>query len=151
MFQPSNMSKNNSDDEQTSIKERLQSNETMLQQLLQQQKTTDSHLTELGGMVHALSEMLTKLLPASPTPPVQIENPPTSSTLTSGIREPDFRLSELFDGNPNNFGGFSFQCELAFSHSPSLFPTAASKITYIVTLLRGPAQRWTHAYLASNP
>ncbi|MEQ2317140.1 hypothetical protein AMECASPLE_039735 [Ameca splendens] len=48
-------------------------------------------------MVHALSEILTKLSPASSNPPVCLENPQPPTTPSSGIREPDFRPSELFD------------------------------------------------------
>lgn len=63
------MSKSRSDDEQTYIKECLQSNEAILQQLLQQQKTTNSHLEELGDMVQTVTQMLIKLSPVSSVAP----------------------------------------------------------------------------------
>lgn len=146
------MSKSSSAGEQASLQERLSANETMLQQVLSQQKVTAAHLTELGGMVRALSQTLSKLSPVSPVTPVAPpEAASTSAALPAGPQEPVIHPAELFDGNPDNFGGFLLQCELAFSRSPSLFPTSASKITHIVAALKGSALRWAHAYLATNP
>lgn len=42
------------------------------------------------------------------------------------------------------------QYELAFSRSPSLFPSSAAKIMFIISALKGSALRWAKAYLHSH-
>lgn len=80
------MSKSHADDEQTSVQEQLHANENELQQLLQQQKTTDFHLAELGGMVHVMTQMVNKLSPVSPVTTVPPENSSVTPTTSAGTR-----------------------------------------------------------------
>lgn len=130
------------------VKGWIQSKKSLLQQ-----KLSGEHLTKLGGMVHALSFKLTETFPSS-TPKSSSEsiNPSIRPMpVNSQSREPDFRLSEYFDGNSCHFCGFILQCELAFSRSPSLFPLSAAKITYLVFALKGSALYWANAYLHSHP
>lgn len=77
------MSKSSSESDQTSLLECIQSNKFLLQQMLQQ-KLSDAHRTELGGMVHPLSVKLTKeLLSTAPAPLVELPVPPISSSSAS--------------------------------------------------------------------
>lgn len=54
-----------SESEPTLLKEHVSSNESLLQQILQQQKISDAHLTELSGIVHAISLKLADIVPTS--------------------------------------------------------------------------------------
>uniref|UniRef100_A0A3Q3GRV2 DUF4939 domain-containing protein n=1 Tax=Kryptolebias marmoratus TaxID=37003 RepID=A0A3Q3GRV2_KRYMA len=58
--------------------------------------------------------------------------------------------AECFDRDTDRCGGFLLQCNLAFARSPSLFPTHAAKITFIVAALKGRALRWAQAFLSSH-
>lgn len=45
---------------------------------------------------------------------------------------------------------FCFSVVLAFSRSPSLFPSDSARITYIISALKGKALQWAQAFLSSH-
>uniref|UniRef100_A0A3Q3GBX3 DUF4939 domain-containing protein n=1 Tax=Kryptolebias marmoratus TaxID=37003 RepID=A0A3Q3GBX3_KRYMA len=59
--------------------------------------------------------------------------------------------SELFEGDTDRCGGFIVLCNLAFARSPSLFPSHASKIIFVVLALKGRALHWAQAFFVSHP
>uniref|UniRef100_A0A3Q3AER4 Ty3 transposon capsid-like protein domain-containing protein n=1 Tax=Kryptolebias marmoratus TaxID=37003 RepID=A0A3Q3AER4_KRYMA len=128
---------------------RLDHYDTLIQQLYQVQQDTCATLNSVSHRIVALDNRLGTLFPTSPAPPLVSATPPTAPL--PSFREPEMKPSECFEGDTDRCGGFLLQCNLAFARSPSLFPTHASKITFIVAALKGRALRWAQAFLGSHP
>lgn len=119
---------------------RIDKHERTLNQIFSQQ-------LELGEKIHAVGQQLAALVPNDPVPPCQPG--PTPPASPSCGTEPTVHPSKLFAGDPKTFGGFLFQCELAFSQAPIRYISDAARITYIVSALKGEALQLAYAHLRS--
>lgn len=150
------MSKHGNESEQTqhflqTQVQRIDSNENLLHQILQEQLASKVKLDELSRKMQSLENKLGVQLLS--WPPSAASHPVASGSNSSPgscLCEPDIRPSEHYDGDPDQCGGFLLQCHLSFMRSPSLFPTPVSKITYLVSALKGKALCWSHAFLQSH-
>ena len=59
--------------------------------------------------------------------------------------EPRLPTPQRYNGNPGECRGFLTQCQLTFELQPTSFPTARSRIAYIITLLTDKALAWATA------
>lgn len=100
-------------------------------------------LNQLAQNVCAIDNKLGTIF-STPSAPTSLSSLQPIPTIPA--QEPDLRPSEIFDGDIDSCGGFLLQCNLAFSHTPYLFPTHAAKITYILSSLKGRAFRWAKLY-----
>ena len=65
-------------------------------------------------------------------------------------REPRVSLLEKFDGTRSKFRGFVNQIRLVFRLQPRQYPTGASQVGLIGTLLSGAALSWFAPLLEKN-
>ena len=59
--------------------------------------------------------------------------------------EPRLPAPQRYNGNPGACRGFLAQCHLTFELQPTSFPTATSRIAYIITLLTAKVLAWATA------
>uniref|UniRef100_A0A3B5LFY1 Chromo domain-containing protein n=1 Tax=Xiphophorus couchianus TaxID=32473 RepID=A0A3B5LFY1_9TELE len=78
--------------------------------------------------------------PAASPAPVTTSPSPSFSEVISPPPEP-------FSGEQGKCRGFLLQCALVFGRSPQSFRDDASKISYVVGLLRGKALKWAEAVI----
>uniref|UniRef100_A0A3Q3AJP0 Ty3 transposon capsid-like protein domain-containing protein n=1 Tax=Kryptolebias marmoratus TaxID=37003 RepID=A0A3Q3AJP0_KRYMA len=129
--------------------QRLDQYETLINQLFQVQQDACSTLDQVSHRLVDLNNRLGTLIPTMPpvSAAVTVPRPP----LQLLVQEPELKPAECFDGDTDRCGGFLLQCNFAFARSPSLFVSHASKIIYIVSVLKGRALRWAQAFLNSHP
>ena len=72
-----------------------------------------------------------------PVPPQPVAPPPSA--------EPRLPAPQRYNGNPGACRGFLTQCQLTFELQPTSFPTARSRIAYIITSLTDKALAWATA------
>lgn len=109
-------------------------------------------MDELGGLVYSIDKRLSSVLPTLSSAATSSSRSTSSDMQNTpvNVKEPDVHPSQFFYGNPNHFGGFMLQCNLAFNRAPATYATDASRITYIITALQGRALQWSHAYFNSR-
>uniref|UniRef100_A0A3Q3ADG8 CCHC-type domain-containing protein n=1 Tax=Kryptolebias marmoratus TaxID=37003 RepID=A0A3Q3ADG8_KRYMA len=128
---------------------RLDQYENLIQQLYQVQQDTCTTLNQVSHRIVAIDNRLGTLF-TTMQPTLSVVTTPRS-VRSPPLREPEVKPSELFDGNTDRCGGFLLQCNLAFARSPSLFPSHAAKVIFLVAALKGRALRWAQAFLSAYP
>lgn len=123
--------------------------EEMLQTLLTQQKSSQSNLRELGGIVFAINPKLSPSHPTSSTIP-QEPSPSSNSVSNTMSQQLIVKPSEFSSGNSAHCGGFPLQCKLNFKGAPQLYLFRVSKITYFVSQLKGDALQWANSFLLTD-
>ncbi len=104
------------------------------EQVLAQQEVVVSKLsqaiTEILQHLQSLSNTQWEAESQPHAPPV----PPIPAVQSSDIHLPH---PERYDGSPGRCKSFLTQCSLNFELQPNKFPTARSKMAYVITLLSG--------------
>ncbi len=86
----------------------------------------------------------TNAMPSVPSPlPITPTLPPTS-------QGPRLSLPDKYDGSPERCKGFLMQCYLYIHQQPLTFPTDASQVSFICSLLTGRALDWATAIWEGN-
>ena len=93
---------------------------------------------ENNNMRQALEQLRVGARPAPQNPETAINQQVLQPTPT----EPRVSLLEKFDGTRSNFQGFVNQIRLIFRLQPQQYPTGASQVRLIGTLLSGAALSW---------
>ncbi|KAI2647117.1 Transposon Tf2-6 polyprotein [Labeo rohita] len=103
-------------------------------------------LTSLTGELVKALQTLTPTPPASAVTPSPVSPPPPQPATVS------FRLvfPDKFDGSPSKCKGFLLQCSIFVNQQPALYPTDASKISFVCSLLTGKALDWATAVWGTN-
>uniref|UniRef100_A0A3B5Q1I5 DUF4939 domain-containing protein n=1 Tax=Xiphophorus maculatus TaxID=8083 RepID=A0A3B5Q1I5_XIPMA len=116
-----------------------------LQAMQQQQSELTQSLSELSQQLKEISAKI-KLSAAGTGTPAASPAPVTTSPSPS-FREVISPPPEPFSGEQGKCRGFLLQCALVFGRSPQSFRDDASKISYVVGLLRGKALKWAEAII----
>uniref|UniRef100_A0A3B5RFK8 DUF4939 domain-containing protein n=1 Tax=Xiphophorus maculatus TaxID=8083 RepID=A0A3B5RFK8_XIPMA len=116
-----------------------------LQAMQQQQSELTQSLSELSQQLKEISAKI-KLSAAGTGTPAASPAPVTTSP-SSSFREVISPPPEPFSGEQGKCSGFLLQCALVFGRSPQSFRDDASKISYVVGLLRGKALKWAEAII----
>ncbi|KAI2650571.1 Transposon Tf2-9 polyprotein [Labeo rohita] len=99
-----------------------------------------SDCTTFIQLVKAL-QTLTPTPPATAVTPSPV-SPPTQQPATVS---PRLAFPDKFDGSPSKCKGFLLQCSIFVNQQPTLYPTDASKISFVCSLLTGKALDWATA------
>ncbi|KAL0168430.1 hypothetical protein M9458_036652 [Cirrhinus mrigala] len=92
-----------------------------------------------------LTEELVKTLQNLTLPPPSVAasttpvSPPTSQLASVS---PRLAFPDKFDGNPTKCKGFLLQCSIFKNQQPALYPTDASRISFVCSLLTDKALEW---------
>lgn len=105
-----------------------------------------AHQHQLNRLT-ALTEELVKVLQSLHTPATSASTPsstaPPPAVLnaaeTPSSVSPRLSFPERFDGDPSKCKGFCLQCSQFLTQQPALYPTEASKIAFVCSLLTGKA------------
>lgn len=120
--------------------------ENVITSMAQQQTSILQTLTQLSHQVQQLSakfSVSSSSASASPSQsPAPVAQPPPAAFRDAASPPP-----EPFSGELGKCRGFVLQCSLVFRRSPQSFPDDASKISYIIGLLRDKALRWAEAII----
>ncbi len=111
----------------------------------QLQKLTS--LTE--ELVRTLQTLHVANLPTNATPSVPSPLPITP-TMPPTSQGPRLSLPDKYDGSPERCKGFLMQCYLYIHQQPLTFPTDASQVSFICSLLTGRALDWATAIWEGN-
>ncbi len=111
----------------------------------QLQKLTS--LTE--ELVRTLQTLHVTNPPTNATPPVP-SPPPITPTMPPTSQRPRLSLPDKYDGSPERCKGFLMQCYLYIHQQPLTFPTDASQVSFICSLLTGRALDWATAIWEGN-
>lgn len=106
-----------------------------------QQEEMNQHGAMLKEILQQIQVLSSALSPAPVVPP-QLPAPPT---------EPCLPNPQRFEGNAEECRGFLCQCCLTFALQPKSFPTEASRVSYVITLLTGRALAWATALYDRTP
>uniref|UniRef100_A0A3B5PP23 Retrotransposon gag domain-containing protein n=1 Tax=Xiphophorus maculatus TaxID=8083 RepID=A0A3B5PP23_XIPMA len=117
-----------------------------LEGVLHQQNSILQHLHQMSNQLQILQDRI-KPAPApapdpAPAPTSAAAAPTSSASAPSPSRDVIMPIPEQYSGELGKSKGFLLQCSLAFRRSPRSFPDDASKISFIVGLLRDRALRW---------
>ncbi len=86
----------------------------------------------------------TNATPSVPSPP------PITPTMPPTSQSPRLSLPDKYDGSPEKWKGFLMQCYLYIHQQPLTFPTDASQVSFICSLLTGRALDWATAIWEGN-
>lgn len=125
--------------------------EAALQDFSRQQTVITNTLSQLSKQVFELSHQIKDSTTQRPATAQPIAAQPASSSATQAFREVTSPTPECFSGELNKTQGFLLQCSLIFNSAPHSFQTDASKISYIIGLLRGRALHWAQVFVAGSP
>ncbi|MGL4480584.1 MAG: reverse transcriptase domain-containing protein, partial [Aeromonas veronii] len=92
-------------------------------------------------MVKTLQSMRltpTEASPPAATPPMAADTPAATTS------SPCLAFLEKYDGSPARCKGFLLQCSLFIAQQPALYPTDASRIAFVCSLLSGKALEWAN-------
>lgn len=109
--------------------------------------TNKAYVEELESEIEQLRETMKKLQETQPIPMSYKEDgfqeqlDPATSQRTN-YKEPKLSLPEKFNGDRTKFRGFANQVRLFMFMQPLRYPTAASQVGLIGTLLTGTALNW---------
>lgn len=118
------------------------------EQVLAQQEVAVSKLGQaITEILHHLQSLSNPQQEAESQPQVP-PAPPITAVQGSDVHLPH---PERYDGSPGRCKGFLTQCSLNFELQPNRFPTARSKVAYIITLLSGKALAWATALWEQSP
>ncbi|XP_077357364.1 uncharacterized protein LOC144004213 [Festucalex cinctus] len=125
------------------IEAALQSQEARLNTQGQIQQTMLSRMEELTSQVHELVSLSRRRAPASTgqIPPPEFSVPTTPFTGV-GLR---LASPERYSGEPGRCQTFLTECDIHFEHLPQAFPTARSRVAFMVSHLTGRAKTWATA------
>ncbi len=91
-----------------------------------------------------VANLPTNATPSVPSPlPITPTMPPTSQS-------PRLSLPDKYDGSPERCKGFLMRCYLYIHQQPLTFPTDASQVSFICSLLTGRALDWATAIWEGN-
>lgn len=112
--------------------------------VLHQQNSILQHLHQMTNQIQILQDRISPANPAPAPAPVPAPAPaPTSASSAPPLpRDVIMPVPEQYSGELGKSKGFLLQCSLAFRRSPRSFPDDASKISFIVGLLKDRALRW---------
>ena len=122
--------------------------------------STSAALTTLSGQVMALTDLVTRLLPArvgeaNPTPPAApLVAPPPVAPMGQPLDpgwEPSLPPPNSDAGEFDRCRGFLGQCELLFVHQASRFRTDGACVALIMSTLTSRALDWAVAAVGQNP
>ena len=82
--------------------------------------------------------------PPGPTASINLQ-PLAAQPLAPGPRETCLASPRPFDGDFETCATFLMQCELVFTHQPSMFTTDTARMAYVTNLLTGRAAQWATA------
>uniref|UniRef100_A0A8C9V3N1 DUF4939 domain-containing protein n=1 Tax=Scleropages formosus TaxID=113540 RepID=A0A8C9V3N1_SCLFO len=73
--------------------------------------------------------------------------PPMSSAVAPFLpaKDPQLAMPKRYHGVPEKCRGFILQCELVFASQSQVYQSDMSRITYMISLLTGPALDWATA------
>lgn len=117
--------------------------------------TNKAYVEELETEIEQLRETMKKLQETQPIPMSYKEDgfqeklDPTTSQRTN-YKEPKLSLPEKFNGDRTKFRGFANQVRLFMFMQPLRYPTAASQVGLVGTLLTGTALNWFSPILEKN-
>ncbi len=96
-------------------------------------------------LVRTLQTLHVANLPTNATPSVP-SPPPITPTMPPTSQSPRLSLPDKYDGSPEKCKGFLMQCY----QQPLTFPTDASQVSFICSLLTGRALDWATAIWEGN-
>ncbi|KAK3509086.1 hypothetical protein QTP70_020298, partial [Hemibagrus guttatus] len=91
----------------------------------------------LRDLVAALQQALAALLAPAPTPPATT-SVNTVTTSSAPLYSSPMAQPAPYSGSVEDCNGFILQCSLVLEMQPHLYPTERSKVTFIISQLRGP-------------
>lgn len=129
----------------------LRQNESLLESLIAGNRVLTKQLGEVSSQVISLSSQLERFNlvtlnagPSPPAPPMVVLPIKAHSSDPSGANSL-FNPPEPFHGEVGKCRGFVLQCRMIFQQFPYAFRQDASKIAYVVGLLRGRALVWAES------
>ena len=102
----------------------------------QRQDQIDQRQTQVDQQLNTIQAALLQQIQNPPPPPPPAGQPPVF--LRSQTTAP-----EKFGGEPAAFRTFIAHCELYFETRAAEFPTDRSRVTFLVSLLKGQAAKWS--------
>ncbi|KAL0148450.1 hypothetical protein M9458_056260 [Cirrhinus mrigala] len=105
------------------------------------------HQQQLERLTSLTGELVKALQTLTPTPPATAVTPSPVSPPTPqpATVSPRLAFPDKFDGSPSKCKGFLLQCSIFVNQQPALYPTDASKISFVCSLLTGKALDWATA------
>uniref|UniRef100_A0A3Q3FKI6 Gypsy retrotransposon integrase-like protein 1 n=1 Tax=Kryptolebias marmoratus TaxID=37003 RepID=A0A3Q3FKI6_KRYMA len=124
----------------------LGQHDSMINALCERQQSETGRLDQLTILAQDIYQKLSSLIPHVAESTSASASASTASSLpvhTSGyFCEVPSPTPEHFAGEIGKCAGFLLQCSLVFAHAPHSFIDDASKISYIIGLLRDKALKW---------
>ena len=109
----------------------------------------DQLLSQLADLTAQVSLLVNRA--SATTPPVALETTAGLQTPASPPRDSYAPDPGPFFGDLGSCRGFLLQCRHVFLQKPLTFGSDASKIIYVVGLMRGRALDWAHAEETRSP
>ncbi|KAK3563698.1 hypothetical protein QTP86_034431 [Hemibagrus guttatus] len=98
----------------------------------------------LQDLVAALWQALAALPAPAPTPPVTTSTDTVTASSVPLCSSPMAQPAP-YSGSAEDCNGFLLQCSLVLEMQPHLYPTARSKVAFVITQLRGQALLWAES------
>ncbi|KAK3564068.1 hypothetical protein QTP86_007525 [Hemibagrus guttatus] len=98
----------------------------------------------LQDLVAALRQVLAALPDPAPTPSVTTSTDNVTASSAPLCSSPMAQLAP-YSGSAEDCNGFLLQCSLVLEMQPHLYPTARSKVAFVISQLRGQALLWAES------